>query len=125
MIISAMLERRKAARRRMVLPVKVSIDRAMHLAHTVDITAVGARLGGLRAELKVGMSIELHRGPRKAKFLIKWVREIAANEVQIGVECQEPQDKFWGVDLAAQDREAQKEVDALMSLLGKSAKQSS
>lgn len=120
-----MLERRKAVRRRMILPVKVSVDRATLLAHTVDITGVGARLGGLRGELKIGMSIELHRGPRKAKFLIKWIREIGPNEVQVGVECQEPQDKFWGVDLTAQDRETKKEMDALMSLLTKSAKQSS
>jgi len=33
-----MLERRNAGRRKMVLPVKVSIDNDTHLAHTVDIT---------------------------------------------------------------------------------------
>jgi hypothetical protein len=119
-----MLERRKSLRKKMVLPVKVSIDQATHLAHTVDVTAVGARLGGLRTELKVGMTIELHRGSRKAKFLIKWIHQIAPTEVQIGIECQEPQDKFWGVDLSTQDRDSKKkEMDALMSLLTSGQKQ--
>src|SRR5436309_8968540 len=40
-----MLERRNAGRRKMVLPVKVSIDNDTHLAHTVDITPRGHSLG--------------------------------------------------------------------------------
>lgn len=112
-----MLERRKSARRRMVLPVKVSIDRTTHLAHTVDITGVGARVGGLRTKLEQGINIELQRGPRKAKFVVKWVHPLGPNEIQIGIECLEPQDKFWGVDLSDQDEQAKKDMDALMTLL--------
>jgi hypothetical protein len=37
-----MLETRKLPRRKMVLPVKVTIDKVTHLAHTVDITHTGA-----------------------------------------------------------------------------------
>ena len=109
----------------MILPVKFSIDNSTHLAYTVDVTGNGARLGGLRTSLQVGTAIELQRGSRRAKFFIKWIREIGPNEVQIGIECKEPQDKFWGVDLAAQDRDSKKEMDALMSLLSTGAKQSS
>src|SRR5437667_12670642 len=47
-----MLERRNAGRRKMVLPVKVSIDNDTHLAHTVDITPRGAQLGALRTQLQ-------------------------------------------------------------------------
>jgi len=36
-----MLERRNAGRRKMVLPVKVSIDNDTHLAHTVDRASYG------------------------------------------------------------------------------------
>lgn len=118
-----MLEKRKTLRRKMVLPVKINIDRNTHLAHTVDITGTGARLGGLRAELQIGMNIELQRGPRKAKFEIKWVRQLASNEVQIGVECAEPPDKFWGVDLSDRERETKQSMDALMTLLTRGAKQ--
>ena len=101
----------------MVLPVKVSIDQATHLAHTVDITGVGARVGGLRTKLEQGSNIELQRGSRKAKFVVKWVHPLGPNEIQIGIECLEPQDKFWGVDLSDQDKQAKKDMDALMTLL--------
>lgn len=112
-----MLEKRKSARRRMVLPVKILVDQTMHLAHTVDITGAGARIGGLRENLQQGAVIELQRGSRKAKFSVRWVRPLGPNEIQIGVECAELQDKFWGVDLSAQDQESKKEMDALMTLL--------
>jgi len=101
----------------MVLPVKVSIDRATHLAHTVDITAAGARLGGLRAELQSGMIVELQRGSRKAKFQIKWVQQVGSNETHIGIESCEPLEKFWGVDLSAREPESKTEMEALMTLL--------
>lgn len=107
----------------MVLPVKVNVDQATLLAHTVDITGNGARLGGLRTQLQVGGSIELVRGSRRAKFHIKWIKQLGETEVQIGIECPEPQDKFWGVDLTDRDREGKKDMDALMTLLRPSSKQ--
>jgi hypothetical protein len=117
-----MLERRKSPRKKMILPVKVSIDQNTHLAHTVDITGAGARVGGLRTQLQPGMVVDLQRGSRKAKFRIMWFQQLGANEAQIGIECLEPQDKFWGVDLSEQDRETKKDMDALMSLLSASPK---
>jgi len=102
----------------MVLPVKVSLDQTTHLAHTIDITAVGARIGGLRAQMQAGMNVELQRGPRRAKFQIKWISQIGENEVHIGVECVDLQEKFWGVDLADMKADAKKDMDALMTLLG-------
>jgi hypothetical protein len=104
----------------MVLPVKISADQTTHLAHTVDITGAGARLAGFRAQLQVGAIIELQRGPRKAKFFVRWIKNLDANEIQMGIECQEPQDKFWGVDLAQQDQQTKQDMDALMTLLTRS-----
>src|SRR2546421_11897336 len=72
-----MLERRNAGRRKMVLPVKVSIDNDTHLAHTVDITPRGAQLGALRTQLQPGAIIHLQRGSKKAKFRIAWIRQLA------------------------------------------------
>lgn len=106
----------------MVLPVKILVDQTMHLAHTVDITGAGARIGGLREKLQQGAVIELQRGSRKAKFSVRWVRSLGPNEIQIGIESSELQDKFWGVDLSAQDPESKKEMDALMSLLSSGSK---
>jgi hypothetical protein len=113
-----MLDKRKSPRRKMVLPVKVLIDQATHLAHTVDITESGARLGALRMELQPGTIISLQRGSQRAKFQIAWVRQLAPNELQAGIESLQPQASFWGVDLSARGREIKKEAqEALMTLL--------
>ncbi len=101
-----------------MLPVKVFIDQDTHLAHTVDITENGARLGALRTRLQPGTVISLQRGSQRAKFQIAWVRQLAPNELQAGIESLQPQTSFWGVDLTAQTREIKKEShQALMTLL--------
>ena len=113
-----MLNKRKSPRRKMVLPVKVSIDKATHLAHTLDITPRGARLGALRTQLKPGTIITLQRGTKKAEFRVEWIKQLAPNELQAGIESLEPQNSFWGVNLCDEGSEAQKESQqALMALL--------
>lgn len=103
----------------MVLPVKVSLDAENQLAHTLDITRGGARLGGLRTRLEPGTIISLQRGSKKAQFRIAWVRQLGPNELQAGIEALEMQDKFWGVDLSNQTHEAKDDLKALMTLLSK------
>jgi hypothetical protein len=119
-----MLEKRKSPRRKMVLPVKVSTDNVTLLAYTVDITDGGARVGGLRMQLKLGMIVSLQRGSHKAKFRIAWVRELAPNELQAGVECLEPRSGFWGVNLSDRENEVKKDTEALMTLLSSKASRS-
>jgi len=104
------------------LPVKVLIDKITHLAHTVDITGAGARLGGMQTLLQPGAVVILHRGSKRAKFRIQWTKQIAATEVQAGVECLEPQDSFWGVDLSNQKPSAEQDMKVLMTLLTGSSK---
>src|ERR1700690_1964876 len=53
-IIGTMPERRSPPCRKTVLPVRVSVGEATQLAHTVDMTYTGARLGGLRTALHPG-----------------------------------------------------------------------
>jgi hypothetical protein len=113
-----MLKARKSPRRKMVLAVKVSIDKVTHLAHTLDITETGARLGGLRTQLQPGMIVNLQRGSDKAKFRIAWIRQLAPNELQAGIECLEPQNNFWGVDLSDREKEAKEDWQAVMTVLG-------
>jgi hypothetical protein len=117
-----MLEQRKSPRRKMVLPVKVSIDKVTHLAHTIDIADTGARLGGLRTQLQPGMIVYLQRGLQKAKFRIAWIRQLAPTELQAGVECLETQINFWGVDLSDRERESKKDMQALLTFLSSSSK---
>jgi hypothetical protein len=113
------LEKRNSRRSKMVLGVKVSLDEATHLVHTVDITDNGAQLGGLRGKLQPGAIISLQRGRQKANFRIVWIRELAPNELRAGVECLEPQSKFWGLDLSERQRErgCNRFASALMTLI--------
>ena len=94
-----MLNKRKSPRRKMVLPVKISVGNVTGLAHTIDITPSGARLGGLRTQLEPGTIISLQRGSKKAKFRVEWIRAIASNELQAGIES------FGRQDRAAADAE--------------------
>jgi hypothetical protein len=117
-----MLNKRQSPRRKMVLPVKVSIDSVTHLAHTIDITDVGARLGALRTKMQPGTIISLQRGSKKAKFRVEWIRELTCNELQAGIESVEPQNNFWGVDLSDRELETKKEMQAVLTLLSSRSK---
>jgi hypothetical protein len=113
-----MLNKRKSPRRKMVLPIKVSVDKVTHLAHTVDITPSGARLVAYRIPLQVGMIVGLQRGTKKKEFRVEWIKQLSPNELQAGIECLQPQGNFWGVDLSNEGPESQKESQqALMTLL--------
>lgn len=105
----------------MVLPVKISVGKVTGLAHTIDITPSGARLGALRTQLQPGTTISLQRGPKKAQFRIEWIKQLAPNELQAGIEALEPQNNFWGVNLA-DDLDAKKDMEILMSLLSRPSK---
>jgi len=111
-----MAEQRKNKRTKMVLPVKVSISGATHLAHTFDLTYVGARIGGLHTALKPDQIISLQRGSKKANFRVVWVQQLSPNEVQAGVQAVEKQSNFWGVDLSDQEKEG-RNVDAVMAFM--------
>jgi hypothetical protein len=115
-----MLEKRKLPRKKMVLPVKVWIDKETQLAHTIDIAPTGARLGALRQQLQVGMIVALQRGPKKAKFRITWIRQLAPTEVQAGVEALEPQNEFWGIKLSEPEQQDKKDTQAFLMLLSNS-----
>jgi hypothetical protein len=112
-----MLNKRQSPRRKMVLSVKISIDSITHLAHTIDITDVGARVGALRTKIQPGMIISLQRGSKKAKFRVAWIRELTSSELQAGIKSVEPQNNFWGVDLSDRELEAKKEMQAVLTLL--------
>jgi PilZ domain len=114
---NAMLENRKSPRRKMVLPVKISVAKETLLAHTLDISHNGARLGALRTELQPGTVVSVRRGSKKADFRVTWVRQLAANEVQVGIECLEAQDNFWGVNLSDQNGRGKDNMEAFMTLL--------
>jgi hypothetical protein len=117
-----MQERRITNRRKMVLPVKISIGEGAGLAYTMDITSNGARLGGVRAGLETGQTVSLIRNGRKANFKVVWVQQLSPKEIQVGIEAMQEVNNFWGVDLSEHQNGGKKDLDALMSLLGSTKK---
>jgi hypothetical protein len=115
-----MLHTRKSPRRKMVLPVKVSIDKVTHLAHTVNISPSGALLGALRTPVQPGMIISLQRGSKKAEFRVQWIQQLGPNELQAGIESLTAQN-FWGVNLV-DELDSKKDMQTLLTALSSRSK---
>ena len=91
-------------RRKMVLPVTVLRARGeeKQLAHTLDVTEVSARLGGLRMQLEPGEIVEIQRGAVKAKFQVHWMGMPGTEkEGQAGVRGLDPGKSIWSIHLPA------------------------
>src|ERR1700675_4583445 len=93
-------------RTKMVLPVRLSLKSAKDhsreaiFAHTVDISPVGARLGGLRISLQPGEVITLQHRHSKAQFRVIWTKQVGPDELRAGVESVASENNFWGLELS-------------------------
>ena len=92
-------------RTKMVLPLRVWPDdengqnAEPQLAHTVDISPIGGRLGGLRNPLQTGQTIMLQRGQKRSQFRVVWTKQLGPFEIQAGIESVAFEEKVWGVEL--------------------------
>ena len=98
--------RRRTSRTKMVLPVRVwgmnSLGKPFtQLAHTLDITATGARLAGFHCQLNLDEVIGIQYRHRKSRFRVAWLgRPKAGGDTLLGVECLEQEKNIWGLELA-------------------------
>ena len=89
----------------MVLPLRVWLDEragetlSTQWAHTIDISQIGCRLGGLRTKLSPGQTIALQRGQQKIPFRVIWSKHLAANENQAGIEALDYGRSIWAVEV--------------------------
>src|SRR5579864_7914133 len=96
-------EKRKQDRTRAVLPVRVRGNDASgksfeDLAHTLDITPTGARLGAVRHALKELDRIIVTYRQRKIEFRVIWTKRIeGTGEYQVGVQAMVRDGDAWGV----------------------------
>jgi hypothetical protein len=107
---------RSSLRRKMVLPVTVvrANGREKQLAHTLDLTEVSARLGGLSSQLEPGEIIEIQRGAVKAKFQVFWMGAPgSAMEGQAGVRTIEPNKSIWGIHLPSDESDVAVDAHAV------------
>ncbi len=96
--------KRKHKRLKMVLPLRVwtkpaTDETVFELAHTLDITPRGARLGAIHHPLNPGDKLVVQYRQRKIQFRVVWVRPMDdTSEFQVGVEALEG-GETWGLEL--------------------------
>ncbi len=96
---------RRHKRIKMVLPVRISgKDSANNpineLAHTLDITPNGARLGAIHHMLKMGDKLTLQYRQRRIKFRVVWIKSLeGTSEYQVGLEGTGSGGENWGLEL--------------------------
>ena len=110
---------RRRSRVKAVLPVRVSgSDRSgntySELAHTLDITENGVKLGAVRRELEVGSQLTLQYKQHKGEFRVIWTTTLPKlKEHQVGLEAVAQRD-MWGLapELKVRAQDSQNEQSA-------------
>ena len=104
--------KRRRNRIKAVLPVRVlgsdsSGQQYCDLAHTLDITDTGARLGAVRRPLKVGSRLTLQYKQHRGTFRVVWTEQLSGSrEHQVGLQALNARD-LWGCGTQAQPQPAQ------------------
>lgn len=110
------MNQRRGNRTRAVLPVKIkgkdSSGKAFEeLAHTLDVTTVGARLGAIRHEMNVLDEITVFYRQRKMQFRVVWVKKLqGTSEFQIGLQALTQEKEAWGLGQERQNAPARLSV---------------
>lgn len=97
--------RRHQNRMRAVLPVRVRGTDARGagfeaIAHTLDLTATGVRLGAIRLELKALDRLTILYRQRRVEFTIVWIRLMdGKSEYQVGLQAFSQENEPWGMNL--------------------------
>jgi hypothetical protein len=98
-------DKRRGSRAKAVLPVRVkgtdssgkSFD---ELAHTLDVTPTGIRLGSIRRVLNVFDEISVFYRQRKIQFRIVWIKQLkGTSEFQVGLQALTQEREMWGISL--------------------------
>ena len=96
-------ERRKHSRLKGVLPVRVrGTDKDGRpfdeIAHTLDIAAIGSRLGAIHHELKVSDRLTVVYRHHRMEFLVVWTRLVGQYEYQVGLQASKQEKDSWGLN---------------------------
>jgi hypothetical protein len=103
--ISVKTNRRRQDRIQAVLPVRVrgtdSSGKSFEiLAHTLDLTANGARLGSIRHHLKALDTLTIFYRQRRMEFTVVWTKLLdGKSEYQVGLQAFSQEKEGWGMNL--------------------------
>ena len=101
-------KKRRGNRTKAVLPVRIKgTDSAgksfEELAHTLDVTASGVRLGAIRRELNVLDEVTIFYRQRKMQFRVVWVKKLkGTSEFQAGLQAISQEREPWGLGFVEQ-----------------------
>lgn len=94
---------RRQSRTKAVLPVRVrGKDKSGKLfddlAHTLDVTSTGVRLGSVKFELKEHDRVTILYRQRRMEFRVVWMKKMkGSDQYQVGLEALTSQRDAWGL----------------------------
>ncbi len=97
---------RQGKRTKAVLPVRIKGNDSAgnvfeELAHTLDVTASGVRLGAIRRALNTGENVTLFFRQRKLQFRVVWTKKMkGSSEFQVGLEAVGQEREPWGLNFS-------------------------
>lgn len=97
-----MENRRRSNRMKAVLPVRITGNEDSgasycDLAHTLDVTESGIRIGFVRRQLKVGSHLTIQYRQHKIEFRVIWISQLTRlKEHHVGLQALVPRD-VWGL----------------------------
>ena len=103
---SVEMKQRRASRTKAVLPVRVkgkdSTGNAFEeIAHTLDVTPTGVRLGSMRRELNIAEEVTVFYRQRKMQFRVVWTKKMqGSSEYQVGLQALTQEREAWGLSFA-------------------------
>lgn len=103
---SAESNKRRGTRTKAVLPVRVKGKDSNgkvfeELAHTLDVTATGLRLGSVRRELSVEDEVTVLFRQRRMQFRVVWTKKMkGTSEFQVGLQALTREKEAWGLNFA-------------------------
>ncbi|MGA8213126.1 MAG: hypothetical protein WB799_06005 [Candidatus Sulfotelmatobacter sp.] len=70
------------------------------LAHTLDLTVNGARLGSIRHQLKALDTLTIFYRQRRMEFTVVWTKLLdGRSEYQVGLQAFSQEKEAWGMNL--------------------------
>jgi hypothetical protein len=107
---------RQGNRAKAVIPVRVKgkdVSGAAfeELAHTLDVTPTGIRLGSVRHELVVMEDVTVFYRARKMQFRVVWTKKLkGTSEFQVGLQALTQDREAWGLNFSDYKFEAKAAV---------------
>ncbi len=102
------MDKRHGNRTKAVIPVRIkgkdSTGKTFEdLAHTLDVTAAGVRLGSVRRELNLLDEVTIFYRQRKMQFRVVWTKQLkGTSEFQVGLKALTQDKEVWGLSLEQQ-----------------------